>query len=504
MRIGDHQQIELRHALQRLGDTRNAVAGVAFNEHRPHVVLLGDLILRQQHRVEPAGQRNAWRLHDLLGIEARLQPVVIDLPDPAPMPPRAFGEPVIERQRHHIEPDIGGALHVVVAAEDIGASPWRADIAGEQQRDAARAHIGGADRVLGLAHAPDQRRRLLRREHLRDALELFARHPAHPFDLIRRPLLDFLLGVVEAVDALRDEFLVLPAILKDVPHHAVEHRNIGARTQPDIFGRVRGGARQARIDDDEIRVIELGAFKNMLQRHRMRFRRIAAPDDDGLGIADIVEAVGHRAVAPGIGHAGDGGRMADARLMIGIVGAPEGAKLSEQIGTFVGHFGRAEPIHGIRPRFGANVENFVADLADGLIPGDAGPLAVGELHRIFEPAFAAYQFAHGGALGAMRAAIDRAVPSRLLADPNVVCDFGQYRAADRAMRADAFAHRNLCAGGRRRTGLRLSHRAKRKRAERRQAAGDAGAAQESAAIQARFGGLTGAARRRAAPDARFF
>ena len=42
-----------------------------------------------------------------------------------------------------------------------------------------------------------------------------------------------------------------------------------------------------------------------------------------LGVADVVEAVGHRAVAPGIGHAGDGRRMADARLVVGVVGAPE-------------------------------------------------------------------------------------------------------------------------------------------------------------------------------------
>ena len=213
-----------------------------------------------------------------LGIEPRLQPVVVDVPDAAPMPPCAFDETVIERQRHDIEADIGGALHVVVAAEDVGAHAWAADIAGEQKRNAARAHIGGADGVLGLAHAPDQRRRLLRGEHLRDALELFARHAADALYFIRRPLLDFLLGVLEAVDALLDEFLVFPAVLDDVPHHAVEHRDVGAGAQPHVFGRVRGGARQPRIDDDEVRPVKLGAFEKMLQGYRMGLRRIAAPD----------------------------------------------------------------------------------------------------------------------------------------------------------------------------------------------------------------------------------
>ena len=39
----------------------------------------------------------------------------------------------------------------------------------------------------------------------------------------------------------------------------------------------------------------------------------------------------------------------------------------------------------------------------------------------------------------MRAAVDRAVPARLLADPNAVRDFGGDGAADRAMGADALA-----------------------------------------------------------------
>src|ERR1051326_8675425 len=106
----------------------------------------------------------------------------------------------------------------------------------------------------------------------------------------------------------------------------------------------------------------------------MRFRRIAAHDDLGLGVADVGVAVGHRAVAPGIGYAGDGGGMADTGLVIGIIGAPERPELAEQIGALVAHLGRTEPEDGIRPRLAADIENLVADLVDGLIPRDAGPL----------------------------------------------------------------------------------------------------------------------------------
>ena len=49
-----------------------------------------------------------------------------------------------------------------------------------------------------------------------------------------------------------------------------------------------------------------------------------------------------------------------------------------------------------------------------------------------------HEFAGRGALGAVRAAIDRAVPTRLLTDPHAVRHFGDHGAADRAMRADIF------------------------------------------------------------------
>jgi len=78
------------------------------------------------------------------------------------------------------------------------------------------------------------------------------------------------------------------------------------------------------------------------------FRWVATHENHGLGITDVVEAVGHRAVAPGVGHAGDGGRMTDARLVIVVVSAPERGDLSEQISTFVGEFRRPKPVDGLR------------------------------------------------------------------------------------------------------------------------------------------------------------
>src|SRR5215472_2492846 len=178
----------------------------------------------------------------------------------------------------------------------------------------------------------------------------------------------------------------------------------------------------------------------------MGFGGIAAPDDLRLRVADVIETVGHRAVAPGIGDARDRGRMTDTRLVIGVVCAPEGAQFAEQIGPLIGEFRRAQPIDRIGARLRADRLQLVADLVDRLTPTHPGPLAVDELQRVFEPPLAGDEFAHGCSLRTMRAAVDRAVPAWLLADPYTIGHLGRDGATHCAMRADTLAHFDLCAG----------------------------------------------------------
>ena len=80
--IGNDQQFELVDAGRRFRDTGDGVAAVAHDEHGLQVVLLGHLLLGQQRRVEPAGRRDARRVHHLDrlavgardGVEARRHP----------------------------------------------------------------------------------------------------------------------------------------------------------------------------------------------------------------------------------------------------------------------------------------------------------------------------------------------------------------------------------------------------------------------------------------------
>src|SRR5262249_37726812 len=139
----------------------------------------------------------------------------------------------------------------------------------------------------------------------------------------------------------------------------------------------------------------------------------------------------------------------------------------------------------VRPGLLADRCQLVADLLDGGVPGYPRPLTVDELHRVFQTPVAVHEFAHCSALGAMRAAIDRAFPARLLADPHAIRDLRPDGAAGRAVRADMLADRDRSAGRRRRPRCGLAYRAKRQCAERRQTAGrETGAAQKTASVEA--------------------
>src|SRR5580704_5543084 len=217
----------------------------------------------------------------------------------------------------------------------------------------------------------------------------------------------------------------------------------------------------------------------------MRLRRVAAHEENGLGITDIVVAVRHRAEAPGIGYAGNGGGVTDTRLMIGIVGPPKGGELAVEVGGLVGELGRAQPVNRVRSRLLANLQQPVADLVNRLVPGNAGPLAVHELHRVAQAALVHHVVANRGALTAMRSTIDGAVVVRFLTDPHAIGDFGDDRTADRAMGAEILASYNRGPRGRWRTGFRFAYRAERQIAERRKSScGEAGALQKRATIGA--------------------
>ena len=212
----------------------------------------------------------------------------------------------------------------------------------------------------------------------------------------------------------------------------------------------------------------------------MRFRRVAADQQDRPAVVDVVHRVRHGAVAPGVGNTRDRGRVTDTRLVIDVVGAPVGGELAEQVGLLVAELRRTEPVDAVGSAFLADLQHPVADLVDGVVPGHADPLAADLLHRIFQAALAMDVVARRCTLGAMGAEIDRAVPGGLLPDPDVVAHFRHHGATDRAVGADRFDDLDLAV--RRRRGRGPGDRAAGDGKSGQPADGQTGPAQEGAAI----------------------
>ncbi len=98
----------------------------------------------------------------------------------------------------------------------------------------------------------------------------------------------------------------------------------------------------AGVDDDELRaalrrLFEIGGGNGMV------LGRIGADDNDHVGVLDLVECRGHRAGADALDQGRDRRSVAEPRAVIDIIVVEARAdQFLEQIGLFVGAFGRAE------------------------------------------------------------------------------------------------------------------------------------------------------------------
>src|SRR5690606_1699881 len=203
-----------------------------------------------------------------------------------------------------------------------------------------------------------------------------------------------------------------------------------------------------------------------------------------LRVLHVVVRVRHRAVAPGVGHARDGRRMADARLVVHVVRAVERHELAHQVRLLVAVLRRADPEGGVGAGLLLDLEQLRGDLVERLLPADALVLAGDQLHRRLQPVLAVPMLADRRALGAMAAQADRRVERRLLAHPDAVLHDRIDRAADRAVRTDRALGLDL--RGRRLLRLRLAHHVERYGPEgRARADADARTLQETAPVHRR-------------------
>ena len=220
---------------------------------------------------------------------------------------------------------------------------------------------------------------------------------------------------------------------------------------------MRSGTGKARIDHDQRRVVTLLSAHQVDEGNRMRLRRIAANNQHRLTVMYIVVRVGHRTVAPGIGHAGYRGGVTNSRLVVTVVRTPQGVELTEQVRLLVIEFGRPQPVNRIGAGLLSDLKHLVADLVDRIVPAHPHPLAANQFGGVFQATFAMSMLSHRCALSAVGTQIKRMIESGFLAHPDSVVDFGIDAATHRAV----CAHRSHCLGslpsGGDRGGVGLSH-----------------------------------------------
>ena len=398
--------------------------------------------------------------------------------------PGAFGQAVVAGQRVRVRAHVGGALHVVVATENVGAAAGHADVAQCQLQDAGCANHGVADGVLGLAHAPDNGRWPVFGHHFSGHEDLRFRNAAGLFDLVRCPLGHHVFfDLFHAVNTVIDVLFVFPSVLEDVVQHAEQERNVRARADTDVVVGPGGGACEARINHDHLAAGFFGV-QHVQHAHRVGFSGVRADVQRRLAVLHVVVGIGHGAVAPCVGHAGHSGRVADAGLVVGVVGAPEADELAHQIGLLVVVLGRADPVHRVRTAGLAQLEHACADFIERHVPADALVLAVNQLHGVAQAELTMAVLAQGRTFGAMRTQVDRGVKHRLLAHPDTVFNHGVHRTTHRAVRANGALDFELAAAVARFTGRRCVGFFDQRELGSRQAHADthAGAAQKSAAV----------------------
>jgi len=241
-----------------------------------------------------------------------------------------------------------------------------------------------------------------------------------------------------------DVLLVLPAVLEDVVQDTEQERDVRSRTDADVLVGLGCRARETRVGDHDL-AAGLLRVQRMQHRHRVRLGGIRADIERSLAVVHVVVGIGHRAVTPGIRDAGYRGRVADARLMVGVVGPEEPDPLAHQVGLLVGVLGGADEVKRVGAGLLAKGEHLVADLVDRRVPRDALVFAVHQLHRVFQPVrvLGHAVLAYRSALSAVRPEVERRIEHRFLAHPHAVLHYRVDRASDRAVRAYRALHFDL-------------------------------------------------------------
>ena len=176
--------------------------------------------------------------------------------------------------------EVGGALNVVVATENVSTATGDAHVSESQLQRAVGTGVVVTVGVLCTTHAPDKGARTIVGHQLGYTLQLRAGYAGYTLGFLRGPFCDLGLDILHPVNALTDEFLVFPAVFEDVPHDAPNKTNVRTRAEAHIFVSMRRRTRKAWITNNQWGVVLLLRLQQVKQRNRVCLSRVAADHEN--------------------------------------------------------------------------------------------------------------------------------------------------------------------------------------------------------------------------------
>jgi hypothetical protein len=321
-----------------------------------------------------------------------------------------------DRERAHV----AGALDVVLATQRVHAGAGLAQVAEEHLDVRHRLDVVDTGGVLGDAHRVEDRTGLRSAEPFGGLLEALDRDTGDLRDVLKAVsvLHDDFLEFLVVLRALRDELLVLPAVLDDLLHQAVQDSNVAAGDERHVEIGLAGGCGVARVGVDDLCTVLL-RLDNLAADERVLLEGVGAEDEEALRFGDVEDRVGHRTRAEGARKTGDGGRVAEPGAVVDVPGLHDAAgELHHQVVLFVRDPGRCE-----RGKLVGLVGlELLCDQVVSLVPGRLDELAVLLDERLRQAVGAVHELVGVGALRADLPLVDRGAAVRCCADNLPVLD----------------------------------------------------------------------------------
>ena len=205
------------------------------------------------HHVHPAHAALERAADDLGDGQARLG-VELAAPRRAELLVRGrVVDALVVGEHHRDQARVGGALHVVLAAQRVQAGAGPADVAGDRAHRDQAARVVGARRVLGDPHAPVDDAGAGLAPQPRDLADRGGVDAADLRRALGRVLLDELgqLAVVRSRARAMNSRSTRPSA-DDLVQHAVVERDVGAGLDLAEDVGVLGDALAPRVDDDQL------------------------------------------------------------------------------------------------------------------------------------------------------------------------------------------------------------------------------------------------------------